>query len=312
VVKGAFHLTHCPVINTAAIVERSYTGEVKVEPVIVQSFVLRGCGLKLIFKKHFDTTERKQKESITTSRLVAEFEATKLLPKEQFVGAVDEMQEFLTFTSFASRCRCVCLRWDSVDERGSITQHFLQNTSRPSEQPGPDETLIDIRDFLDFAEAGFPVYRSFSDRSYLNNAMFALAGERSIVNDRYVIYFTALESLLLHVKHSWSTSKKNHTFKDLFDHFQLHYEVNISDLWPLLDRSGGRSLRDIRNRIAHGQPLDTREEYFLVFAVENLKWLVERMLLAILKWPIQKSRVRKESLTYYTTYDWSKAITQFR
>jgi hypothetical protein len=142
--------------------------------------------------------------------------------------------------------------------------------------------------------------------------MFALTGERSIVNDRFLVYFAALESLLLHARHTSGRGKGDPKFKDLFADFQGTYSVDASDLWPLLDRSKGRSLKDIRNRIAHGQPLNSREEYFLSFAAENLKWLVERMLLAIFKWPIQKSKVRKESLAHFTAHDWSNAITQFR
>lgn len=312
IVKGTFHLTACPVINTAIIVERSYTGEVAVKPVVVQSFIL-GSGLKLIFKKHFDTKEGKEKETITKSRLVAEFEATKLLPKAQFPEAVEELQEFLTLTSFASRYRCVCPRWDTVDEKGSITEHFQQNLVFPdSGVPGPEDTLVDIRDFMDFANSAFPLYRGFLDRSYVNNAMYALVGERSIVDDRFLVCFTALESLLLHVWHNSGPGTKNAKFIQLFNEFQKHYNLNISDLWPLVDRTRGRSLKDIRNRIAHGQPFNAQEEQYLFFAVENLKWLVERMLLAILKWPIEKSKVRKESLSYFTAHNWDRAITQFR
>jgi len=312
IVKGTFDLTPCPVINAASIIERSHTGEVNVKRIVVPAFTL-GSGLKLEFKKHFSTTEGKQKESITTSHLVAEFEATKPLPHSQFPSAVEEFQEFLTLASFASRYRCVCVRWGAVDERGSLTDHFQQNLVFPNARPpGPDETLIDLAYFFDFVVPSFSVYRGFTDRSYVNNAMFALIGERSIVNDRFLVYFTALESLLLHARHTSGRGKGDPKFKDLFDDFQRAYSVDTSDLWPLLDRSKGRSLKDIRNRIAHGQPLNSREEYFLSFAADNLKWLVERMLLAIFKWPIQKSKVRKESLTYFTAHAWSNAITQFR
>jgi hypothetical protein len=312
IVKGAFHLTACPVINTASIIERSYTGDVNIKRIVVPTFTL-GCGLKLEFKKHFEMREGKEKESITTSHLTAEFEATTPLPRVQFPEAAEEFQEFLTLASFASRYRCVCARWNAVDDRGSLTEHFQQNLLFPdAPQPGPEQTLIDLADFIDFAGPTFTLYRSFADRSFVNNAMFALAGERPIVNDRFLVFFTALESLLLHARHSTGKAKGKASLKDLFDDFQQSYSVDISDLWPLIDRSKGRSLKDIRNRIAHGQPLSSREEYFLSWAVENLRWLVERMLLAILKWPVRKSKACKEFLTYFTAHDWSHAITQFR
>jgi hypothetical protein len=312
VLKGTFHLTPCPVINTASIVERSYTGAVNVKRVVVPSFTLE-CGLKLEFKKHFDSAIGRKKESITTSHLVAEFESTKPLQRVQFQEALAEFQEFLLLASFAARYRCVCLRWDLADERGSVTQHFQQNFVLPSaRQPGPDETLIDISDFLGFMGPGFELYRSFPDRSFVNNAMFALAGERSISTDRFLVYFASLESLLLHVRQSGGGIKGKATFRDLLNDFQKIYAVDFNDLWPLLDRKAGPSLKDIRNRIAHGQPLDAREEHFLLWPTENLKWVVERMLLAVLKWPLQKSKANPKFLPHLTAHNWGKAISQFR
>jgi len=312
VLKGTFHLTPCPVINTASIVERSYTGAVNVKRVVVPSFTLN-CGLKMEFKKHFDSATGIKKESITTSHLVAEFESTKPLQRVQFEEALGEFQEFLLLASFAARYRCVCLRWDIADEREAVTQHFQQNCVLPStRQPGPDETLIDISDFLDFIGPSFSLYRSFSDRSFVNNAMFALAGERSISTDRFLVYFSALESLLLHMRHSRGGVKGKATFKELFNEFQKIYAVDTDDLWPLLDRKAGPSLKDIRNRIAHGQPLESREEHFLFWPTENLKWVVERMVLAILKWPLQKSKANPKFLPHLTAHNWRHAITQFR
>lgn len=311
VAKGAFHLTACPVINTASIIERSNTGAVNVKRIVVPSFTL-DCGLKLEFKKHFETTSGK-KESITTSHMVAEFESTKALQKTLFGDAFAEFQEFLLLASFAARYRCVCLRWDIADERGSVTQHFQQNYVLPTARPpGPDETLIDISDFLDFIRPTYVWYRSFQDRSFVDNAMFALAGERTISTDRFMVYFAALESLLLHVRHCSGRAKRKSTFRELFSDFQGIYAVDLKDLWPLLDRKAGPSLKDIRNRIAHGQPLDSREEHFLFWPTENLKWLVERMLLTILKWPIEKSKVSPKFLPHLTAHNWRHPITQFR
>ena len=91
------------------------------------------------------------------------------------------------------------------------------------------------------------------------------------------------------MRHSVGGVKGSSTFRNLFNDFQKLYAIDLQDLWPLLDRGAGPSLKDIRNRIAHGQPLDSREERSLFWPTENLKWLVERMLLAILKLPRIKS-----------------------
>jgi hypothetical protein len=279
VVAGTFHLTPCPVMNTASVVERSYTGEVNVKRAAVTSFTLE-CGSKLEFKKHFETTTGSKKESITTSHLVAEFEPTKPLPKVRFQEALAEFEDFLLVASFAARYRCVCLRWDFGDERGSVTQHFPQDYILPPEgQSRLDETLIDISDFLDFITPSFALYRSFSDRS---TCATAAAAERGGLR-------------------SESCSKPSKKFTPwtfrTCGHFSIGEAARVSRIFATASHTGSH--------------LISREERLLFWRTENLKWLVERMVLAILKWPVQKSKASPKFLPHMTAHNWRHAISQF-
>lgn len=67
--------------------------------------------------------------------------------------------------------------------------------------------------------------------------------------------------------------------------------LSLSDLWPVAGDQGGASLAWIRNRLVHGRfHEDTKAEPLLI-ASFHLRWCVERMILAILKWPVKQSLV---------------------
>jgi hypothetical protein len=80
----------------------------------------------------------------------------------------------------------------------------------------------------------------------------------------------------------------NISFGTAFKLFCKFYQVDINDLWPL---TGKRSLSDIRNRIIHGERFEDKEYEALGFANINLRWILERCILRILDWDIEKSRV---------------------
>jgi hypothetical protein len=50
-------------------------------------------------------------------------------------------------------------------------------------------------------------------------------------------------------------------------------------------------LADIRNRVVHGSTFDHRQLNALAVAGDHLQWLLERMLLRVLAWPIDRSNV---------------------
>lgn len=65
----------------------------------------------------------------------------------------------------------------------------------------------------------------------------------------------------------------------------------FGDLWPVTSTDSSWSLTTIRNRIVHGEAFTEREWEDIAIASEHLRWTAERMVLAVLGWPPEKSRV---------------------
>ncbi len=83
------------------------------------------------------------------------------------------------------------------------------------------------------------------------------------------------------------------------------------DLWPLSGSSRGLSLAEIRNRIVHGVVFTPSQQEALFKALVSLRWCVERMVLAFLEWPLERSLVGRflgHMATYHTWKDAQVAI----
>jgi hypothetical protein len=78
--------------------------------------------------------------------------------------------------------------------------------------------------------------------------------------------------------------------------FCERHGVELSDLWPLVGRLDAWPLLEIRHRLVHGDPFARRPEQALECAAQHLRWTAERMLLAVLGWPVARSNVSPERL----------------
>lgn len=94
-------------------------------------------------------------------------------------------------------------------------------------------------------------------------------------------------------------------FAHAFEKFCEHYSVDLGDLWPVVGNAGGPSLATIRNRLVHGEVFDNRNYVGVVTAKFHLQWSVERIILAMLGWPVAKSNVDAWHLSTMVVYkDW--------
>jgi hypothetical protein len=82
------------------------------------------------------------------------------------------------------------------------------------------------------------------------------------------------------------------SFNTAFNSFLEEYTVEIGDLCPL------EKLSAIRNRIVHGEVLDSEKLDLIVFALYHLQWTVERCLLRFLDWEIERSHVSSSHLQH--------------
>jgi hypothetical protein len=79
--------------------------------------------------------------------------------------------------------------------------------------------------------------------------------------------------------------------------------LSTSDLWPVTDRTEGWALSDIRNKLVHGDYLNRAQLHAVIFATEHIRWTVERLILAVLGWDIERSNVCAGYLRHMNAYN---------
>ena len=84
--------------------------------------------------------------------------------------------------------------------------------------------------------------------------------------------------------------------------------IVIDDLWPIFDNSNNKtSLSGIRNSLVHGGLNDRASMEALSVAGMHLRWIVERCLLRLLGWPVERSQVSERKLVQFLPYrEWGK------
>jgi hypothetical protein len=102
-------------------------------------------------------------------------------------------------------------------------------------------------------------------------------------------------------------------FSHSFRNFCARYALDLSDLWPVLGTAEEWPLMEIRHRLVHGDPFISRPAEAMVCAGDHLRWVVERMLLSILGWPIARSNVGPDYLlrTSWMYKEWQSERAQF-
>ena len=82
------------------------------------------------------------------------------------------------------------------------------------------------------------------------------------------------------------------------------HSVVVSDLWPL---TGKGSLSELRNELVHGVPFSPPRRRALTTATDHLQWCLERMVLAVMQWPLEDSFVHADILSDQVSYiDWRR------
>ena len=83
----------------------------------------------------------------------------------------------------------------------------------------------------------------------------------------------------------------------VFDEFCNEYNLDVSDLWPLYREGCFVGLAEIRNILIHGDKISREFNKMLFEAKESLQYMLERSLLSVMGFSVQKSDVSKELLS---------------
>ncbi|HEY9502665.1 MAG TPA: hypothetical protein VIR01_13615 [Pyrinomonadaceae bacterium] len=84
-----------------------------------------------------------------------------------------------------------------------------------------------------------------------------------------------------------------------YDAFCSQFSVDTTDIWPVFGARG--CLADVRNKITHGEAFQRSAFDALIRAEASLEVTVERLLLAVLRWPQDESSVSPKQLK---AWDW--------
>ena len=102
------------------------------------------------------------------------------------------------------------------------------------------------------------------------------------------------------------------SFYTAFNSFCDFYNIDLNDLWPIVNREEGISLSDLRNKIVHGDTFNPRQYRALMSAGEHLRWILERSILSVLCWPYAESKVSQnflsKNMTMYKEWNEDRGI----
>lgn len=96
------------------------------------------------------------------------------------------------------------------------------------------------------------------------------------------------------------------SFGTAFEEFcaSRDHPVPLGDLWPV---TGKNSLSILRNELVHGETFSAMRHSVLGTATSHLQWWLERMVLSLIGWPIERSMVAPRFLKEITDYtDWQQ------
>jgi hypothetical protein len=89
----------------------------------------------------------------------------------------------------------------------------------------------------------------------------------------------------------------NHvSLREAFDIFCKKFSVDLTDLWPVFGENRLAGLVDIRNKLVHGDPLPNNMLETLVVAKEHLIYILERMLIRVLRWNVAETKLNPDYL----------------
>jgi radical SAM protein with 4Fe4S-binding SPASM domain len=253
-------------------------------------------------------------------------------------SVLPEVEDILAIASVAMRHRVVCTGWAQSGTDG-LVECLRGNVRAPRQDPWDgNNTLVPEEHLASFLTKAYGRLRRSPQALLLRQVLWRVVPRRREgIDQRFTRLFSVLESLVLYssrargrehllskkesralrraVRGALTThvrSKEKRTLVEqklgeldrptigvAFLHACRQAKITMDDLWPL-DSQDGVGLIRIRNKFSHGEHVPYHPG--LEIAGDHVQWTVERLLLATLGWPTEKSRVRPGSLGQLVAY----------
>ncbi len=206
-------------------------------------------------------------------------------------------------------------------------------------EPSINDGILSLSQFESFINHCYSIFINSPYKDSISKAIYALLPYNSnFLEEDYLSLFSALESLILDCRRldnlefifdnkSWNIIKgqlktfikagltpslkssercllykklnelNRVSLSDAFDYFCQKHNIDLSDLWPVFSPGQNVGLSEIRNKLIHGDNLNI--DNILWVATENLKWILERILITLLDWPLEKTEITPRFLMSY-------------
>jgi hypothetical protein len=325
-----FDLTPNQLLRPVQSVERSYTGNRKVKTHRFISVPVPSLGTVRFTNHYSDDFEAKLVAELAVDRTADEL----LGAPDQVSVSLEGLVLLASFAARQRTVTTSWHAADDAKMVSCYIGNISVPKAR--ESGGFYETLIDPRDFLQFLRRTTKVYSKLEaiQKDLLQQALYKVLPDDRVIESRFLTCFSALESIVLwfrrlndleysvpsskqwkHLSRSFravldndvtlSNSRKmmildmlgalrRVPLKHAFDAYCQQLKVDTSDLWPVFGCKG--SLIDVRNRLSHGDTFHPSTHTALMRAGLNLEILVERMILAALRWPSDRSNAGSDFL----------------
>jgi len=339
-----FILTKNNMIGPWGTTERSFTGEVKrnFKPRVVLNFENGWVGTFERHYKYINTKTEGIEGYFSSSNLVFNLKraGNRISSLEEIHVISNALDKLLLYVSFATRQRTMWVAWTSEIENQLV--EYYRNIVKPSKTNEYDEPLIEERLIKEFLKHCLEYMGNKENLDLYLPLLYLVTADKpgTTVESQFLSLFVSLEALL----HLYGTKKSKTKYfktdddwkifkayiKNAIDEFRplsddlrvamlnkigifnqtsinfLYHDfcnvmqIDNSDLWPVF--GSGRSLYNLRNKLVHG--ILSGDELFWSYARINLKWIVERCLLAIIGWKSDNNVDGETLIKYYPYKEW--------
>lgn len=315
--------------------ETSYSGRIEYNRIRNFNFSINS-EIKLLFDKNFKSKSYDNGDLVQWSYLVActELDVSTTEIEEKILPIIDDFLLIASFAS-RQKTACLGWTASDEKSHVTFYRCDI-TLPKNNEKHNIDDGIIDIKNYEIFVSTCYTSFLVFENKLALRNAIYAIfpsqtvelsflhlfSGLESLILDfrrredcEYILSKEDFSKLRNHLKKSIKASdnpkleeeQRSSIYKKLgelnrisleeaFDIFCQKYKLEVSDLWPVFKNNQGVGLADIRNKLIHGDPFPSDLFNPLIIANEHLRFILERSLVAVLGYNVEKTKLRKDYL----------------